>query len=96
MAILKIVNTLSERQDLSQISAAQPPEGVTSNFVDPPSLAIVYRVTIYIFMPLMSGLVVLRLGTRVRQMHKLVADDCKYSMTMHKSPRSDSFTNACG
>lgn len=64
--------------DLSQIPAAQPPEGVTPNFVDPPSLAALYRITIYIFMPLMSALVILRLGTRFRQMHKLVADDCMY------------------
>lgn len=64
--------------DLSQIPAVQPPEGVTLNFVDPPSLATLYRVTIYIFMPLMSALVVLRLGTRFRQMHKLVADDRTY------------------
>lgn len=80
-AIYRPLITLPTRQglsqmDLSQIPAVQPPEGVIPNFVDPPSLAVVYRVTIYIFMPLMSALVVLRLGTRFRQMHKLVADDC--------------------
>lgn len=66
--------------DLSQIPATQPPEGVTPNFIDPPSLATWYRVTIYVFMPLMSALVVIRLGTRIRQMHKLVADDSTYKM----------------
>lgn len=65
--------------DLSQIPAAQPPEGVTPNFVNPPSLATLYRVIIYVFMPLMSALVLVRLGTRLRQMHKLVADDSMYT-----------------
>ncbi|KAK2615796.1 hypothetical protein N8I77_002523 [Diaporthe amygdali] len=77
MAILKTFITLSVRQDLSQIPAAQPSDGLTSNFVNPPSLAIVYRVLIYIFMPTMSVLVVIRLGTRLQQMRKLAADDYK-------------------
>lgn len=66
--------------DLSQIPTGQPPEGVTPNFVDPPSLATLYRVIIWIFMPLMSVLVAVRLGTRLRQMHKLVADDSTYTI----------------
>ena len=76
MAVLKFVRTLVTRQDLSHIPAAQAPEGLSPNFVNPPSLATAYRILIYIFMPLMSIIVIIRLGTRLRQMHKLVADDC--------------------
>lgn len=80
--------------DLSQMPAAQPPEGVTPDFVNPPSLATLYRIIIYIFMPLMSALVVLRLDTRLRQIHKLVADDSTYTIMFHGLPRSESLTNA--
>lgn len=80
--------------DLSQIPAAQPPKGVIPNFVNPSSLATLYRVTIYIFMPLMSALVVVRLGTRLRQMHKLVADDSTYAIMFPVIPRFESLTNA--
>lgn len=76
--------------DLSQIPAAQPPEGVTPNFVNPPSLATLYRVIIYVFIPLMTALVVVRLGTRLRQMHKLVADDSTYTIMIPALLRSDS------
>lgn len=89
MAILKTFITLSVRQDLSQIPAAQPPDGLTSNFIDPPSLAIVYRVLIYIFMPIMSVLVVIRLGTRLQQIRKLAADDCMYMILNDSQIKSE-------
>lgn len=78
MAVLKSTSTVLLPHDLSQIPAAQAPEGLSSNFVHSPSLGSVYRVVIYIFMPMMSALIVLRLGDRLRQMHKLEADDCVY------------------
>lgn len=81
--------------DLSQIPAGQPPEGVTPNFVDPPSLATLYRVIIWVFMPLMSAFVAVRLGTRLRQMHKLVADDSTYTTMIPAFSSSESLTNAC-
>lgn len=93
MAILRLSDTLFPRQDLSQIPAGQPPTGLTPNFVDPPSLATLYRIAIYIFRPLMSSLVLLRLGTRLRQMHKLVADDCKYIGMIPVLPPSELLAN---
>lgn len=99
MAVLRFLNTMSARQDVSQtdlsrIPVVQPPEGVTPNFVNPPSLATAYRVIIYIFMPLMSALVVVRLGTRLRQMQKLVADDSTYTIVTAAFSRSPASTNA--
>lgn len=99
MAILRVLSTFSARQDvsqadLSQIPVVQPPEGVTPNFANPPSLATAYRVIIYIFMPLMSALVVVRLGTRLRQMQKLVADDSTYTIMIPAFPGSLPSTNA--
>lgn len=80
--------------DLSHIPVVQPPEGVTPNFINPPSLATLYRVIIYIFMPLMSALVVVRLGTRLRQMQKLVADDSTYTSMIRGCSRPESPTNS--
>lgn len=99
MAILSFFNTLSARQDvsemdLSHIPVVQPPEGVTPYFVNPPSLATAHRVIIYIFMPLMSALVVVRLGTRLRQMQKLVADDSAYTIMIAAFSRPLPSTNA--
>lgn len=85
MTAFTFLSALSARQDysqmdLSQIPVVQPPDGVTPNFVNPPSLANAYRGSIYVFMSLMSALVLIRLGTRLRQMHKLVADDSRYKL----------------
>lgn len=75
MAVLGPLNPLFERLDLSQIPAAQPPDGVSSNFVDPPSLGLVYLAVIYLFIPLMFIFVVVRLYVRMKMIYKLGADD---------------------
>lgn len=76
MDVLGSFNPVFERQDLSQFPAAQPPDGLSSNFVDPPSLGLVYLTIIYLFMPLMFIFVVVRLYARIMMVHKLGVDDC--------------------
>ncbi|KAK3688858.1 hypothetical protein B0T22DRAFT_535940 [Podospora appendiculata] len=52
-----------------------PPEGMTSNFVDPPSLAYIPRATMYTALPLMMLFLCLRLYSRARVGFKFGADD---------------------
>lgn len=71
----RLDTSLNSSVDLSQIPAAQPPAGVTPNFVNPPSLDTVYRVSVYLFVPLMFVFVVIRLYARFRLVRKVGADD---------------------
>lgn len=63
--------------DLSKIPLAKPPPGVTSNFVNPPSLATPVIVVNVILLCLMVPVVVLRVYTRARIVRHVDWDDCK-------------------
>lgn len=75
----RLDTSLNSSVDLSQIPAAQPPAGVTPNFVNPPSLDTVYRVSVYLFVPLMFVFVVIRLYARFRLVRKVGADDSTHN-----------------
>ncbi|KAI1169482.1 hypothetical protein F4777DRAFT_572996 [Nemania sp. FL0916] len=66
---------ISQMGDLSQIPATQPPPGITPNFEDPPSLATVYRVSVYLFVPLTFLFVVVRVYARAILMNRFGTDD---------------------
>lgn len=64
--------------DLSKIPLMQPPPGVTSNFINPPSLANVIIAVQAVFLTLMLGLVILRIYTRAYLTRSLGWDDCEH------------------
>lgn len=73
--------------DLSIVPAGTPPPGVVPNFIDPPSIAWLGRLSVYIALPLMIILLALRLYVRLRVTCAAGADDCMPKNT--KSVRRD-------
>lgn len=63
--------------DPSQIPAMTPPDGVTSNFVDPESRASATRIVICIALALMSLFLVLRVYSRLKTRGTFEVDDCE-------------------
>lgn len=64
--------------DWSQIAAGTPPDGQTSNFIDPPSQANIPRIATYVTLPPMLLFLALRLYTRLIITRKVGLDDCEY------------------
>lgn len=64
-----------DMSDLSQIPAALPPDGQTSNFINPRDITDIPMVALCVLLPLMFVFVLLRIGARVRLIHALWADD---------------------
>lgn len=64
-----------DMSDLSQIPAAMPPAGQTSNFINPQDITDTLMVALCVLLPLMLMFVLLRIGARVRLIHALWADD---------------------
>ena len=62
---------------IEDFPALQPPPGVKSNFIDPPSLVPSAIVVESIFLPLMILAVLTRLFVRARITKELGWDDCK-------------------
>lgn len=62
--------------NLSTIPAGAPPDGVTPNFVDPPSLSISIFIVISVLVLLMTIVVATRLYLNYRSVRKLGWDDC--------------------
>lgn len=60
---------------LMHIPVTPPPEGVTSNFIDPPSRAKQTQVTIGIMLSLIVPALLLRIYTRVKKLKIFGADD---------------------
>lgn len=69
---------MSASIDLSQVPAMAPPAGVTSNFVDPETLAPLAEYIIYITTILMALFFCLRVYVRLGVTHTWGADDCKF------------------
>lgn len=61
--------------DPSQIPAGMAPDGLESNFVDPPSMSDAYRGVIYSFVPLMFLFLLSRLFIRIRMLQVILIDD---------------------
>ena len=62
---------------LAKIPALQPPDGVTSNFVDPESRAGIFRAVAYTSLSIMMVFLLLRIYTRAVVNRTFGADDCK-------------------
>ncbi|KAI2625718.1 hypothetical protein GGR54DRAFT_511638 [Hypoxylon sp. NC1633] len=62
--------------NLSEISVMTPPDGVTPNFVDPPSVAPATRIIIGVSMVVMYCFLALRIYTRLWVTHSFGVDDC--------------------
>ena len=62
---------------LGDIPAAPPPPGVTPNFIDPPSIAPLARITMCVTMAFMLVFLALRIYSRTRVAHAFGMDDCK-------------------
>ena len=64
-----------DMSDLSQIPAAMPPDGQTSNFINPKDITDIPMVALYVLLPLMLMFVLLRIEARIQLTHALWADD---------------------
>ena len=62
---------------LSEIPALQPPPGVKSNFVDPPSYANALIAVNAVFLAFMLIALTIRIFTKSILLHSLGWDDCK-------------------
>ncbi|KAJ8133118.1 hypothetical protein O1611_g506 [Lasiodiplodia mahajangana] len=60
---------------LDQIPAMKPPDGLSSNFVNPPSISYVVLITVGITLPLMLAFLVLRIYTRIKIAREYSPDD---------------------
>ena len=70
------MSTISPSLDLDQIPAALPPEGLISNFVDPPSLAPVVTAVCCVMIVLETFFGGIRFYTNLSAHRKLGYDDC--------------------
>ncbi|KAI1298853.1 hypothetical protein F5Y03DRAFT_367229 [Xylaria venustula] len=70
-----IMDLIPPGTNLSGVPAGIPPQGVTPNFVDPPSRAWAARVSVYTSVPAMVVFFVLRLYVRLFVSHSFGADD---------------------
>ncbi len=64
--------------DFSKIPAQAPPAGVTSNFENPYSLAVLPRGFIYATLPPMLVFLGLRFYTRIKITRNVGVDDCEF------------------
>ena len=63
--------------DLSKIPVMKPPPGMTSNFINPPSIGNTIIIVTVIFVTLMLGFVVVRIYTRGFLNRSFGLDDCE-------------------
>ena len=68
--------------DLSKIPSQAPPPGVTSNFENPYSLAVLPRGFIYATLPPMVLFLGLRFYTRIKITRQVGIDDCQFVPTL--------------
>jgi hypothetical protein len=68
--------------DLSSLPVVPPPPGVTSNFVDPPSISWAPRLAVYLTLPPMLLVACLRLFVRLRN-RQIGVDDCKPALLIN-------------
>lgn len=67
--------------DLSKIPSQAPPPGVTPNFENPYSLAVLPRGFIYATLPPMVLFLGLRFYTRIKISRQVGIDDCELALT---------------
>ena len=75
--------------DFSKIPSQAPPEGVTSNFENPYSLAVLPRGFIYATLPPMVVFLGLRFYTRIKISRKVGIDDCEFLSGMRRLVRTN-------
>jgi len=81
--------------DLSKIPVGQPPQGVTPNFVDPPSsLKLLTLILLPILMFMMIVLVATRLLFNLKSLRKLAKDDSKANSQRLVCEFSNSFSRS--
>lgn len=85
--------------DFSKIPSQAPPEGVTSNFENPYSLAVLPRGFIYATLPPMVVFLGLRFYTRIKISRKVGIDDCEFSPEVRRLTRTNTdpscFSDLC-
>ncbi|KAI1268148.1 hypothetical protein F5Y18DRAFT_424475 [Xylariaceae sp. FL1019] len=57
-------------EQLGQIPVSPAPDGLVSNFIDPPSISYVVLITIGVIFPLMLAFLLLRLYARIKVVHE--------------------------
>lgn len=71
--------------DYWQVAAATPPNGTTSNFVNPPSIGNQQTATNIVVLIIMVVVVLLRLYTRAFIVKSVGYDDCKPPFTSSRT-----------
>jgi hypothetical protein len=72
--------------DLSLIAAAQPPDGVQSNFINPPNFdnATIATVVLCVFSTTLA--VTARMVTKVFMIKQVATEDCMYKISSTRMP----------
>lgn len=87
-----VVVTMSSGFDLSKIPSPAPPPGVTPNFENPYSLAVLPRGFIYATLPPMVLFLGLRFYTRIKISRQVGIDDCELACNLLRIPRTSTYT----